>query len=136
MVATPTATGHPRSVPRAGAAMGAAAPAEGAAAAAAAATTVAGTTKTSVRKPPELGQAAWAYMAKSLTYLLGWSLVSGLIIILNNWIMHYGGFPFPITLSASGPLFSWCVAATLVLTGHTKLERQGPDLKMHFQLNF
>jgi len=51
--------------------MGAAAPAEGAAAA----ETAAGSTKTSVRKPPELGQAAWAYLAKSLTYLLGWSLV-------------------------------------------------------------
>lgn len=66
----------------------------------------------------------WMYYAKALTYLLAWSLVSGLIIILNNWILHYDHFPFPITLSASGPLFSWLVAATLVATGHTKLERR------------
>ena len=26
--------------------------------------------------------------------------------------MHYDGFPFPITLSATGPLFSWPIAAT------------------------
>lgn len=79
--------------------------------------------KTSVRKQSQK-EAAWAYYAKSFTYLLSWSLVSGLIIILNNWIMHYDGFPFPITLSATGPLFSWVVAALLVLTGHTELERQ------------
>ena len=38
--------------------------------------------------------------------------------------MHYDGFPFPITLSASGPLFSWLMAVILVLSGHTKLERR------------
>ena len=48
-----------------------------------------------------------------VTYLLVWSLVSGLIIILNNWVMHYDGFPFPIALSATGPLFSWVVSAVL-----------------------
>mmetsp|Transcript_36561 Transcript_36561/g.90234 ORF Transcript_36561/g.90234 Transcript_36561/m.90234 type:complete len:94 (+) Transcript_36561:49-330(+) len=70
------------------------------------------TTKTSVRKPsPDFTQATWAYYAKTFTYLLGWSFVSGMIIILNNWIMHYDGFPFPITLSATGPLFSWFMAA-------------------------
>ena len=78
--------------------------------------------KASVRKQSQ-DEATWAYYAKSFTYLLGWSSVSGLIIILNNWIMHYDGFPFPITLSATGPLFSWMMAAVLVLTGHTKLER-------------
>jgi drug/metabolite transporter (DMT)-like permease len=49
--------------------------------------------------------------------------VSGLIIILNNWVMHYDGFPFPIALSATGPLFSWVVSAVLVASGHTRLER-------------
>ena len=45
-------------------------------------------TKTSVRKPSQdFNQATWAYYAKSFTYLLGWSFVSGMIIILNNWIM-------------------------------------------------
>eukprot|EP00740_Mantoniella_antarctica_P001969 CAMPEP_0181364014 /NCGR_PEP_ID=MMETSP1106-20121128/9114_1 /TAXON_ID=81844 /ORGANISM="Mantoniella antarctica, Strain SL-175" /LENGTH=350 /DNA_ID=CAMNT_0023478607 /DNA_START=263 /DNA_END=1315 /DNA_ORIENTATION=- len=68
--------------------------------------------------------ATWAYCAKSVTYLVAWSLVSGLIILLNNWIMHYDGFPFPITLSATGPLCSWAIAALLVLSGHTRLERR------------
>ena len=63
------------------------------------------------------------YYAKMITYLVAWSVVSGLLI-LDNWIMHYDGFPFPITLSASGPLFSWLMAVILVLSGHTKLERR------------
>jgi drug/metabolite transporter (DMT)-like permease len=68
-------------------------------------------------------EASFAYHAKMVTYLLAWSLVSGLIIILNNWVMHYDGFPFPIALSATGPLFSWVVSAVLVASGHTRLER-------------
>jgi drug/metabolite transporter (DMT)-like permease len=69
-------------------------------------------------------EATFAYYAKMVVYLTAWSFVSGLLIILNNWIMHYDGFPFPITLSATGPLFSWLIAATLVFTGHTRLERR------------
>lgn len=69
-------------------------------------------------------EASFAYHAKMVTYLLAWSLVSGLIIILNNWVMHYDSFPFPIALSATGPLFSWVVSAVLVASGHTRLERQ------------
>ena len=45
---------------------------------------------------------AWAYYARSTLYILSWGLVSGIIILLNNWIMNYDGFPFPITLSATG----------------------------------
>ena len=69
-------------------------------------------------------EATFVYYAKMITYLVAWSVVSGLLIILDNWIMHYDGFPFPITLSASGPLFSWLMAVILVLSGHTKLERR------------
>lgn len=79
--------------------------------------------------------ARWTYYAKSITYLLGWSVMSGLIILLNNWIMNYDGFPFPITISATGPLFSWLVAAVLVLTGHTKLQRK-MTFKMWLQYVF
>ena len=64
-------------------------------------------------------EATFVYYAKMITYLVAWSVVSGLLIILDNWIMHYDGFPFPITLSASGPLFSWLMAVILVLSGHT-----------------
>jgi hypothetical protein len=67
--------------------------------------------KTSVRKRQD--DATWRYYAKSISYLLCWSLVSGLIIILNNWIMHYDAFPFPITLSATVRLHSCCIQATL-----------------------
>ena len=77
-----------------------------------------------MKKPRSEADVRWMYYAKALSFLLAWSLVSGLIIILNNWILHYDHFPFPITLSASGPLFSWLVAATLVACGHTKLERR------------
>ena len=56
----------------------------------------------------------WMYYAKALTYLLAWSLVSGLIIILNNWILHYDHFPFPITITCLGQSFSGLFAAILV----------------------
>ena len=84
------------------------------------------TPRTSVKRRAKdaAQEASFAYHAKMVTYLLAWSLVSGLIIILNNWVMHYDGFPFPIALSATGPLFSWVVSAVLVASGHTRLERQ------------
>ena len=83
------------------------------------------TPRASVRKHGnDAEEATFVYYAKMFTYLIAWSTVSGLLVILNNWIMHYDGFPFPITLSASGPLFSWFMAAILVLSGHTKLERR------------
>ena len=84
------------------------------------------TPRTSVKRRAKdaVQEASFAYHAKMVTYLLAWSLVSGLIIILNNWVMHYDGFPFPIALSATGPLFSWVVSAVLVASGHTRLERQ------------
>ena len=83
------------------------------------------TPRTSVKRRAKdaAQEASFAYHAKMVTYLLAWSLVSGLIIILNNWVMHYDGFPFPIALSATGPLFSWVVSAVLVASGHTRLER-------------
>ena len=84
------------------------------------------TPRTSVKRRAKdaAQEASFAYHAKMVTYLLAWSLVSGLIIILNNWVMHYDGFPFPIALSATGPLFSWVVSAVLVASGHTRLERE------------
>ena len=83
------------------------------------------TPRTSVKRRAKdaAQEASFTYHAKMITYLLAWSLVSGLIIILNNWLMNYNGFPFPIALAATGPLFSWVVSAALVVSGHTKLER-------------
>jgi len=83
------------------------------------------TPRTSVKRRAKNAahEASFTYHAKMIIYLLAWSLVSGLIIILNNWLMNFDGFPFPITLSATGPLFSWMVSAILVASGHTKLER-------------
>ena len=83
------------------------------------------TPRTSVKRRAKdaAQEASFAYNAKMVTYMLAWSLVSGLIIILNNWVMHYDGFPFPIALSATGPLLSWVVSAVLVASGHTRLER-------------
>ena len=51
-----------------------------------------------MKKPRSEADVRWMYYAKALSFLLAWSLVSGLIIILNNWILHYDHFPFPITL--------------------------------------
>lgn len=89
---------------------------------------MADTPRTSVKRRAKMSDAAqeasFTYHAKMITYLLAWSLVSGLIIILNNWLMNYNDFPFPIALSATGPLFSWIVSAILVASGHTKLERE------------
>ena len=67
---------------------------------------------------------AVTYYLKATLYLISWGIFSGLIILLNNWIMNFDGFPYPITLSATGPLVSWCIAAFLVIIGHSKLERR------------
>lgn len=63
------------------------------------------------------------YGLKATLFLLFWGITSGLIIIVNDKILNEVKFPYPIIVSATGPLLSWFIAALLVITGSVKLER-------------
>ena len=63
------------------------------------------------------------YTLKATLYLLAWGTCSGLIILVNDAVLNRYDFPYPIAVSATGPLLSWMIAAILVLTNSVKLER-------------
>ena len=63
------------------------------------------------------------YTLKATLYLLAWGTCSGLIILVNDAVLNRYDFPYPIAVSATGPLLSWMIAAILVMTNSVKLER-------------
>ena len=63
------------------------------------------------------------YTLKATLYLLTWGASSGLIILVNDAVLNKYDFPYPIAVSATGPLVSWMLAALMVMTGAVRLER-------------
>ncbi|CEF98799.1 Triose-phosphate transporter domain [Ostreococcus tauri] len=63
------------------------------------------------------------YAFRATFYLLAWGTTSGLIILLNDAVLNKYDFPYPIAVSATGPLVSWIIAAVLVVTNRVKLEK-------------
>lgn len=63
------------------------------------------------------------YTLKATLYLLTWGASSGLIILVNDAVLNAYDFPYPIAVSATGPLVSWMLAAVMVMTGTVRLER-------------
>ena len=64
------------------------------------------------------------YWVKSLFFLFSWAFVSGGIILLNKYIFVKDDFPYPIAISATGPLCSWIVAALLIASGRVTIENR------------
>lgn len=64
------------------------------------------------------------YWVKSSFFLLSWAFVSGGIILLNKYIFVKDDFPYPIAISATGPLCSWIVAALLIASGKVTIENR------------
>lgn len=54
---------------------------------------------------------------KNLAYASIWIALSASVILFNKYILAFGGFPFPITLTVWHMLFSSSIAAVLVWTG-------------------
>jgi drug/metabolite transporter (DMT)-like permease len=67
---------------------------------------------------------AKVFVWKSVFFLISWSIVSGGIILLNKYIFVKDDFPYPITVSATGPLCSWIVAAGLIAIGKVEIENR------------
>lgn len=63
------------------------------------------------------------YVLRASFFLLAWGVSSGLLILLNDAVLNKYDFPYPIAVSATGPLMSWIIAALLILTNSVKLER-------------
>jgi drug/metabolite transporter (DMT)-like permease len=64
------------------------------------------------------------YALRATLFLLAWGVSSALIIMVNDAILNEYGFPYPIAVSMTGPLFSWIVASGLLMCGVIKLERK------------
>jgi hypothetical protein len=54
---------------------------------------------------------------KNLAYASIWIALSASVILFNKYILAFGGFPFPISLTVWHMLFSSSIASTLVWTG-------------------
>jgi len=54
---------------------------------------------------------------KNLAYASIWIVLSASVILFNKYILAFGGFPFPITLTVWHMLFSSSIAAALIWTG-------------------
>ena len=54
---------------------------------------------------------------KNLAYASIWIALSASVILFNKYILAFGGFPFPITLTVWHMLFSSSIAAALIWTG-------------------
>lgn len=64
------------------------------------------------------------YWVKSTFFLLSWAFVSGGIILVNKYIFVKDNFPYPIAVSATGPLCSWIVATLLIGSGRVTIENR------------
>ena len=67
---------------------------------------------------------------KNLAYATVWIALSASVILFNKYILAFGGFPFPITLTVWHMLFSSSLASALVWTGAVP-STEGMDSKRY-----
>ena len=73
---------------------------------------------------------AWAKHGVTALYVGGWMVASSLLILLNKVILTDYGFPYPITLSGMGMLFS-CLMSQFVVRG-LGVESPKPEVDWEF----